>query len=367
MLEETGCAGVSIGRGAFYDPWIFRRTAHLLRTGELLPEPNFAERVRVMRRHFDRYVRVLRRGARRAPVPPRRPVVREAFRAREALQARIIAIRSRADFDAAVAEYLAGARSSATNRANCSRVHPGPAGGVVHARPADEAGRRAPQTPSPCPRVRWTSGRPGRTDALSDVPAFRSFSGSVNFMQQVNVRQPLLGTDPRHRHRVAAADQPARRGADVSRHHRGDSPERRLEQLRMACVYMVAILVSFLIGGTFIMGFFGISIPGLRIAGGLLVAGIGSGMLMAPAARSGRARPAETEARAKRDVAFSPAGDAHAQRPGLDRGDGRLHVAGDRLARLRGHHPRHPGRRAIIYYATLRSPSASCRSSAPTA
>src|SRR5581483_2650585 len=26
MLDATGCAGVSIGRGAFYDPWIFRRT-----------------------------------------------------------------------------------------------------------------------------------------------------------------------------------------------------------------------------------------------------------------------------------------------------------------------------------------------------
>jgi len=85
-----------------------------------------------------------------------------------------------------------------------------------------------------------------------------------------------------------------------------DTPERRNQQLRMACIYMIAILVSFLIGGTFIMGFFGISIPGLRIAGGLLVAGIGSGMLVAPP-RDPAVQTRETEAaRAKRDIAFSP-------------------------------------------------------------
>ena len=33
MLEETGCAGVSIGRGAFYDPWIFKRTLEYLSAG----------------------------------------------------------------------------------------------------------------------------------------------------------------------------------------------------------------------------------------------------------------------------------------------------------------------------------------------
>jgi tRNA-dihydrouridine synthase B len=53
MLERTGCAGVSIGRGAFYHPWIFVDTLHFLRTGETPPEPAFEERVRVMRRHLD--------------------------------------------------------------------------------------------------------------------------------------------------------------------------------------------------------------------------------------------------------------------------------------------------------------------------
>src|SRR5881394_2268203 len=58
MIDETGCAGVSIGRGAFYNPWIFLHTRHYLETGELLPEPSFAERLRVMRRHLDLMIEV---------------------------------------------------------------------------------------------------------------------------------------------------------------------------------------------------------------------------------------------------------------------------------------------------------------------
>ncbi len=58
MLDETGCAGVSMGRGAFYNPWIFQHSLHFLETGELLPEPAFAERVRVMCRHLDLMIEV---------------------------------------------------------------------------------------------------------------------------------------------------------------------------------------------------------------------------------------------------------------------------------------------------------------------
>src|SRR6202789_4029182 len=58
MFDETGCAGVSIGRGAFYDPWIFRRTLQFLQSCELPPEPGMDERLRVMRRHLDLMVEV---------------------------------------------------------------------------------------------------------------------------------------------------------------------------------------------------------------------------------------------------------------------------------------------------------------------
>jgi nifR3 family TIM-barrel protein len=84
MFDETGCAGVSIGRGAFYNPWIFQHTLQYLgragtplpaarpnvdngahgvtrptsTDGELLPEPTFADRVRVMCRHLDLMIEV---------------------------------------------------------------------------------------------------------------------------------------------------------------------------------------------------------------------------------------------------------------------------------------------------------------------
>jgi tRNA-dihydrouridine synthase len=80
MLDETGCAGVSIGRGAFYNPWIFQHTLQYLehcrrdefcesatlRAGEEvrdscnspLREPSFDERARVVCRHLDLMVEV---------------------------------------------------------------------------------------------------------------------------------------------------------------------------------------------------------------------------------------------------------------------------------------------------------------------
>ena len=58
MFDETGCAGVSIGRGAFYDPWIFVRTQQYVATGVLPPEPAFTDRVQVMCRHLDLMVEV---------------------------------------------------------------------------------------------------------------------------------------------------------------------------------------------------------------------------------------------------------------------------------------------------------------------
>ena len=52
MLEYTGCDAVMIGRGAQGNPWIFKRTLHYFKTGEILPEPDIAEKLAMTRRHL---------------------------------------------------------------------------------------------------------------------------------------------------------------------------------------------------------------------------------------------------------------------------------------------------------------------------
>jgi tRNA-dihydrouridine synthase B len=105
MLEDTGCAGVSIGRGAFYNPWVFQHTLHFLSTGELLPEPAFEERVRVMCRHLDLMVEVFgeEHGCRMfrkvAPWYSRR------FGPANEFNKRVVLMSSRAGFDEILEHY----------------------------------------------------------------------------------------------------------------------------------------------------------------------------------------------------------------------------------------------------------------------
>jgi multiple antibiotic resistance protein len=79
------------------------------------------------------------------------------------------------------------------------------------------------------------------------------------------------------------------------------SPQERARQVKRACYYMAAILVVFLLVGAVLMDFFSISIPGLRIAGGLIVCKFGFNMLFPPAEQAH-----DQKINAKRDISFSP-------------------------------------------------------------
>jgi multiple antibiotic resistance protein len=82
------------------------------------------------------------------------------------------------------------------------------------------------------------------------------------------------------------------------------SKEERNRQVTWACVYMTTILVAFLIAGHLIMGTFGISIPGIRLAGGMVIGILGFRMLFPGEGHI--TTEGKQEARQKRNISFSP-------------------------------------------------------------
>lgn len=106
MFEATGCAGVSIGRGAFYNPWIFLHTRHLLDKGEALPEPSFEERIRVLRRHFELMVQVFGEEHGCRMFRKVGPWYSKRFGPANLFNKKIVTLSSKEQFNAIVAEYL---------------------------------------------------------------------------------------------------------------------------------------------------------------------------------------------------------------------------------------------------------------------
>ena len=82
------------------------------------------------------------------------------------------------------------------------------------------------------------------------------------------------------------------------------SREERNRQITRACIYMTAILVAFLLAGHLIMVAFGISIPGIRIAGGMVIGFLGFRMLFPSEGHI--TQEGKQEALQKRDISFSP-------------------------------------------------------------
>lgn len=108
MMEETGCDGVMIGRGALARPWLFQQAWTLQREGSIPPEPDLAEKIAIIRRYFDLMLEY--RDARYAlhHIGRRITWFAKALGPCKPLRERLRLARGPGEVHAALDEYLAG-------------------------------------------------------------------------------------------------------------------------------------------------------------------------------------------------------------------------------------------------------------------
>lgn len=87
---------------------------------------------------------------------------------------------------------------------------------------------------------------------------------------------------------------------------RSDTPARRRAMILRASIIAFLVLAFFALAGRFVLEHFGIGIPAVRIAGGILMFMIGMEMLFGRVSRTETTEPEEKEAAVKEDVSVTP-------------------------------------------------------------
>ena len=86
----------------------------------------------------------------------------------------------------------------------------------------------------------------------------------------------------------------------------GHTDDEKVRTARKASTYMFFVLITFLLIGTYILSFFGISLPGIQIAGGLVIVRAGFSMLNPQTGGKKLTKKDQQAAMEKEDVSFSP-------------------------------------------------------------
>ena len=185
MLDETGCAGVSIGRGAFYNPWIFQHTLDYLKTfgaancraartskssigtmsrrhvgcsemSALPPEPAFAERVRVMCRHLDLMIEVFGEEPGCRMFRKVAPWYAKRFGPCHEFNKRVVQVSTRAGFHEVLENYIRWRQQFLDANGELQpRFRPPP---LVASFMREQSPRQRNANKFPCPKGRWRCG-----------------------------------------------------------------------------------------------------------------------------------------------------------------------------------------------------------------
>ena len=133
MLKETGCDGVSVGRGALANPWVFRQLDEWERTGSYGPGGTFEDRLQLLMRQFEFLEQ--RHGAERAIIIFRKMAhwYLKGMRVRKCLRHEFQQTRDREQFDQALAKIQEAGPITGDRNGVLPDLHiPVPSGPIAH-------------------------------------------------------------------------------------------------------------------------------------------------------------------------------------------------------------------------------------------
>ncbi|MFO0796465.1 MAG: tRNA dihydrouridine synthase DusB [Gemmataceae bacterium] len=133
MIDETGCHGIALGRGALANPWVFRQFDRWVRTGDPGPRATYHERLDFMRLHLRRLVD-WRGGEKYGCVQFRKVATwyTKALRMPKRTQAALVMLENLAQFEELVAPFAA-APPAGWSEYDAQQAHVAvPAGPISH-------------------------------------------------------------------------------------------------------------------------------------------------------------------------------------------------------------------------------------------
>jgi tRNA-dihydrouridine synthase B len=134
MIDETGCAGIALGRGALANPWVFRQLTSWVETGDPGLRASYGDRIAFMRLHLHRLCDW--RGGEEPGCVMFRKVAAwyaKALRLPKKAQHRLTMLKNLAEFEDVLAPFAAaGPPEDWTEWDAQSAAVPVPAGPIAH-------------------------------------------------------------------------------------------------------------------------------------------------------------------------------------------------------------------------------------------
>lgn len=134
MIEQTGCHGIAIGRGALANPWLFRQLHNWVQTGHPGPRATYAERIAFMRLHLQRLIEW--KGSEKYGCIHFRKIATwytKALRLPKKVQHKLVMLANWAEFEDIIAPFAHGPEPDGWTEYDTQQAHIAvPAGPIAH-------------------------------------------------------------------------------------------------------------------------------------------------------------------------------------------------------------------------------------------